>query len=276
MGKLLVLATIGFCGLLTAVPTGAASAPAGGAAISLVPDSLTFTLKEPVTARLVIKNDSSQTMAFDLGLNNQQNLRWTASSSGLDKTSQPELKLTGLGAIGRHRLQPEEEFSHSLILNEWIDFDQPGEYRIELSLTTPIEFDGGTSVAAARAGAVVTILPFDSAALSRRCQELAQNSLSRNAAVARRAVMALSFADDPLAVPYLRRVLDSSYFGKEIALEALARIGTVEAVDSLIQSLDAADEDIVAIARDQLGRLARRTGDDSLRSRIEKSLNRQR
>ncbi len=276
MRKLLPLVATGFLGLSLAASAEAASGPSGDAAISLVPDSAGFSLKEPVTVRLMIRNNSNQAMAFDLGLNDEQNLAWTATRSGLAKTVPPESPVTGIGTIGRHRLQPGEEFSQPLVLNDWIDFDQPGDYQVELSLTTPIQFDDGQSVDRARARAVLTILPFDSAALSRRCEALTQNSLSQNAAVAHRAVRFLSFVDDPLAVPYLKRILDSSFFGKETALQALAGIGNAEAVDALIESLGAGDEDIVAIARDQLGRVARRTNQEPLRGRIEKALSRKR
>jgi len=68
----------------------------------------------------------------------------------------------------------------------------------------------------------------------------------RHSEIAREAGRALSYVNDPVAVPYLRRVLKESFFGKELAIEGLVRIRNAEAVETLQSSLEIGDSELRA------------------------------
>lgn len=269
------LATFGLLTLLEAASFGASGVQGGGVSITLAPDKPSFTLKEPVTVRLVIRNNSDDSLRFDLGLNDRTNLQWACTMAGENKTKQLEPQLTGFGWPGRHQLAPSREFSVHLIMDEWIEFDVPGDYEVDVTLTSPPKFDEGGLVAETGTHATIRVLPRDLDSLRRRCQALSRDAVSHDSARAHFAARALSFVSDPEVVPYLKKVLDDSFFGRETAIEGLGKLGTSEAVDSLIAAFGGRDPEIAALARYQLSQVARTTENEELRERITKILSKQ-
>ena len=69
-------------------------------------------------------------------------------------------------------------------------------------------------------------------------------AMNVNAGEASKAAYALSYVDDPLAVPYLGRVLKESFAGKYAAISGLARIGDPEAVQLLTSYSKTADPEM--------------------------------
>lgn len=107
--------------------------------------------------------------------------------------------------------------------------------------------------------ATFQIQPFDAIRLDRRCRELSEEALGPLAKPAAEAARALAAVQNPVAVPYLAKVLRSGNFGREIAVRALASIANDEAVDALIGGLENPSEDVRLMTRDQLGRLEKRS-----------------
>ena len=65
-----------------------------------------------------------------------------------------------------------------------------------------------------------------------------------NAREASRAVFALSYVNDPIAVPYLGRVLKESIAGQYDAISGLVRVGNPEAVKILKSFSETADAEM--------------------------------
>jgi HEAT repeat protein len=76
------------------------------------------------------------------------------------------------------------------------------------------------------------------------CEELRTGAMNVNAGEASKAAVTLSYVDDPIAVPYLGRVLKESFAGKDAAISGLARIGNPEAVQILTSYSQTADPEM--------------------------------
>jgi HEAT repeat protein len=85
------------------------------------------------------------------------------------------------------------------------------------------------------------VTPRDPERLESVCEGLRKRAMNVNAWEASKVAFALSYVDDPLAVPYLGRVLEESFPGKEAAISGLARIGNPEAVQLLTSYYTKAD-----------------------------------
>ena len=84
--------------------------------------------------------------------------------------------------------------------------------------------------------------------------------------------MALGNIKDPMAVPYLERVVNSDKMVERIAIEGLGRINNREAVDALINILDSQKPEVVASAQFALSRIEAETKDPSLKQKIRRAL----
>jgi hypothetical protein len=88
------------------------------------------------------------------------------------------------------------------------------------------------------------VTPRDPKRLDSVCEGLRKGAMNVNAWEASKAALALSYVDDPIAVPYLGRVLEESFAGKEAAISGLARIGNAEAVQLLTSYSATADPEM--------------------------------
>jgi len=117
--------------------------------------------------------------------------------------------------------------------------------------------------------ATLEIGPRDQEALARGCEALASGveasgSYERSAENA----LALSYVNDPVAVPYLARSLMANKLVEPIAIEALERIGTPEAVRALGPALNMSTNHSSILAKSALARIQTRTADPEVRGEV--------
>jgi hypothetical protein len=228
-------------------------------------DSLT--LHEPVLVEFSLLNGLQDTVQADLGFNRKRNFEFAITAPDGARISAPPVDEGGLGQIGQISLQAGETYSQVLILNEWYDFDVPGNYEVEAQFTGSIHTEGNAEVQAGGPQKIrLTILPRDPRQLAEVCESLSQEAVQASSYVeARDAALALSFIQDPIAVPYLERVLREAKLMRVQAANGLARIATPGAIEILRASLNTGDSELEAIARSALGTIDRKTNDPTTR-----------
>jgi hypothetical protein len=84
----------------------------------------------------------------------------------------------------------------------------------------------------------------------------------------------LSYANDPIAVSYLDRLLSAHTLAYEKAVQGLERIGTDEAVEVLLSALNENSGDIAELATRSLGRMQGRIANPVLRETVKKAVGR--
>lgn len=181
----------------------------------------------------------------------------------------------GLSVSGTLSVQPGESYSQHLLLNEWYDFSTQGIYGIDARLIQPIlgENDvsfGGNTGRSAR----LEILPRDELALSKKCNDLASavegaSSASQEAADA---ALALRYVRDPIAVPYLLRVLRAQRLVENFAIKGLEDIANELAVKALIDGSKMEYADTALLSRSALARIRNKTRDSEIRQEIDTAM----
>jgi len=94
-----------------------------------------ITLNEPVRVTMRIRNLLNEPVKFDLGWNRTQDLALVVRGPD-GGVHTPTITPSGVGRIGRIELAPQGEYIQPLVLNDWMPFDRPGPYQIEIRFTT--------------------------------------------------------------------------------------------------------------------------------------------
>jgi len=211
--------------------------------VSFKLQSATVTLNAPVYFDLEIANESSETIALDLGHNFKSNLSFAIESpDGVIEV--PPLSSSGIGAIGRMQVEPASRYKRQYVLNEWYRFPGPGEYSIQVHLNTEITSASGSVVVPALSAPVkVTVTPQDVKSLENTSEELLNRlSNTTSAEEIANAALALSYVTDPVAVPYIKEALKRRKYSWQYLIPGLARIGSKEAKD-LLQEIEKQGDD---------------------------------
>jgi len=249
------------------------------------------TLNEPVFLVLSVDNRLSEPVSVDLGRNSDSGFR--------AKLTRPDGKVVDrlhsespdeIFVLGVESVPPLNTFAKRLLLNKWFVFDAPGRYALDVELTIPIlvnpsldaeqyvlrELDvelskpilvNGVAAPSPTAGHVeFTVRDRNLTHLTALCEEL-----QRRAAVLgpgrRDAAEALSYVNDPVAVPYLKAMLGDNA-NEDLVIDGLARIGGAAAVEALISQTDHPDLPVRTRVIGALIQIARRSEDEALKQRI--------
>ena len=129
---------------------------------------------------------------------------------------------------------------------------------------------GGNTGRSAR----LEILPRDELALSKKCNDLASavegaSSASQEAADA---ALALRYVRDPIAVPYLLRVLRAQRLVENFAIKGLEDIANELAVKALIDGSKMEYADTALLSRSALARIRNKTRDSEIRQEIDTAM----
>ncbi|HEV2386361.1 MAG TPA: hypothetical protein VGS20_03800 [Candidatus Acidoferrales bacterium] len=263
------------CAWPTLAPTG----PAGGGQVEVRfrLDRPVITLHEPVVLEFSVRNDLAQPVTLDLGPGFVG--RFRLGLVGPDGqtvqvgTSPPGDAGGGLYTLGRVTVQPGQEYRQRIVLNQWLEFRSVGMYSLAAELPRGIDLAGGVSLPPQKVRLRLEVRLRDAAALRRLCDELAARVESaQGVADASEPALELSYVDDPVAVPYLARVLAAPGLVEGVAIDGLERVGNQAAVEALIPALESKRDGVGILAREALGRLTRRTSDPALRKRIQEAL----
>jgi len=216
-----------------------------------------LTLGEPVFAVLRLRNESVKPVKVDFGRNSIGNIYLVVNGF---KASPPGLRPDGgISFPGEATLEPGTILTRRLLLGEWYDFDKVGSYGIRLVLTSnPIHIE---STVALEIGAR------DSARLAEACERVFSTAILPEAEPALLAAKALSQVSDEACIPVMVRTLKESFHAKEGAIAGLARIGTDEAIQALVEAWEELRWDQRALAFQKLWP----GGQDDLRAALVKA-----
>lgn len=246
-----------------------------GVALSLEAVKPTVTLGEPIIVVLSIRSSLQESIRVDLGKNHQQGLVFTVQDP-LGRVSEQRIPWPPEGGIyvpGEETLQAGQEYRQELLLNEWYQPKEPGTYSFCGRIEPPVADESGREIGTlAPAPLVIEVLPRDQAVLRAVCEDLEGPARSANAEVASRAARALAHVNDPVAVPFLKRVLVARGHGAYYAIEGLGRIGGRAAIEALIDSFPDLGGFERLQVRSTVARLRASITDESLRRRVDELL----
>jgi hypothetical protein len=234
-----------------------------------------ITLHQPVIVTFKVINATGTPVSLDLGYDRKGGFAFSLTGPDGVKLELPVYGIReGLSLIGTVSIQPRGTYAQTLILNEWYNFAIPGEYKLEGRLTNPIlvnngsrrEMDPGFS-------SVLEIGARDELALAKACADLAnQIDASNSYQEAADAAFALTYVNDPIAVPYLRRALFAQKLVEPVAVNGLEKIANDAAVRVLVEGLKLEFTDAADMSRWALERIRNQTPDPEIRQQIDNSL----
>lgn len=262
------------CGVLVLILCkGVAAQSGGGVTVSYMATRAELTLKEPVFIDIRVENRTPGAILLDLGANYYGGFEATVV--------RPDGRVVngggfgeGIAIPGNVTVPPMGVYSRRLLLNRWFDFDVPGPYGVDVRLTNPIR---GSDLAAlslpASGRAVIEIGQRDPARLERTCAELERAfRASRVVAEIIPSAEALSYIDDPIAFPFLERMLRTPAT-EGAAMAGLGRIADAPSVEALLaHAANASDNGTRVLVRATLQFAQARTADPAVKQRIRDAL----
>ncbi len=200
----------------------------------------------PVFFNVILQNSSSDGVRVSLGHHGKWNYDFTLVAPDGTATPIPPYRQYGPGPRGTVQLEPHQTVVKTVLFNEWHTFHNPGEYVLKLKLAVLLSSSGGVSWQKEFSdNLTIKVAPRDPDKLREICATFVAPAVSANesdGAAAAEASLALSYVVDPVAVPFLARVLkEGSPTARENAIHGLARVGNPEALEILRSSLASAD-----------------------------------
>jgi hypothetical protein len=249
----------------------------GSLRVELAAEESTYAWRAPIYAVVSVQNGPSEAIEFDFGRNSKSSFAFslTLPDGRLIDVAYPSGG-GGLSMITPRSLASGETYKQRLLLNEWYDFSAPGSYTIQLKT------DASFQTAAGRIAQplpiekiVVRIGPRDDAQVGRVCRDLLALALADGPGQERRdAADALSRIQDPVAIPYLKQIIEKGVSIQQYGIQGLGRIGNAEAIEILIANLSIRDRGLQGRVAFELITLERTTADQQLKARIRASLDR--
>lgn len=219
-------------------------------------------LHEPLYLQLTVENGLtvqkfglSERVTFNLGSNRKANLQLVINGPGDSTVTASHLREGGLLAIGEVSLEPRATYKQDVLVNEWYQFSKPGRYLIQAklvnlalktasatllsneTLSTPTAPGTLLSNQILSTPMALGIDPPDPTRLAGICQSLMQTALTSPSPVQQgEAAAALSYVQDPVAIPYLIPLAKQPLL-KETAFLGLARIADAEGLEKVLSKL---------------------------------------
>lgn len=247
--KLLRLAIVSITGYLAAFPS--SYAQQANSLVSFSLEKTTLTQHEPVIVDFHLLNLRFQRFEVDLGEERKNITVKVVDPVGVERERPPLRPKNGPTTLGNVSLKKGEDYYWYIVLNEWFLFDRPGRYKIDLHLSAPITVDGRAEYFPS-VSLFVDILPPDEDHLKRVCGQLLQRIVTpKSAADSLAATMALSYVNNPVAVPFLEKALQQSGNPSRI-ISALARFKSRDAVMVLIRALGLPNSEMRDLVRSTL------------------------
>jgi hypothetical protein len=232
-------------------------------------------LYEPIILNFVLQNDSNQNIKLDLGQNYKEGFIFTVVFPDGKVSQLPQLTRDGISTIGNVLVKPQQTYSQRILLNEWLDFDSTGSYKIEGRLAEPIKTEDGKILAInSNFNTTVNVQPENAERLKRVSAALVQSiSESDNWKENSEAALTLGYVRHPIAVPFLQKVLSSDKMVESFAIKGLERIGNEEAVQVLITIIkEKSDSELALLSKSALQRIENRSSDSGIKQKINQFL----
>jgi len=232
------------------------------------------TLHEPVVLLFEVHNGTKQPITVTVGSLTRQFYDLTLTTpSGKVFHKDPFNGQVDIVTIGDGKIivAPGADYKEPLVMNQWFPFESQGAYSLTSKLTSNIETADGDFQAESQT-AQLLINPRDPGRLAKICAELArQVETAANADAAQEPARTLSYVEDPIAVPYLARVLSTNTLTYNKAIAGLERIGNVDAVETLLSVVDN-DNDVGEQARRSLTRMQDRIAAPRLKDTVKRAV----
>jgi HEAT repeats len=237
-------------------------------------DSRQITLHEPVLINFVVKNTQPNPITFDLGSDRKESFRVTLTLPDGTQTKPQQLVIHGFARTGKIKIPPGEVFSQRLLIDEWIELPVPGIYVVRIEMIAPILSQQGQVITQGVSDNFnIQVLPRSQRALEEICKTLLDQLITSNSqGQAIEIATILSFIKDPVAIPYLERMLKSGRRVEQKAVDGLARINSPEAIEALTNLLTFQDQAVAAAAHASLSKIEFETKDQDLKERINRVL----
>ena len=207
--------------------------------LSVQPDTIRVGLHEPVFAGVTVTNTSGNAAAIDVGFQYRSLYSFSVLGPSGSRKDAPSLYLDGPDSLGPTTIAAGEAITKTLLLNDWIQFDTPGLYTIQVSLP------GIETPATVR----VEVGARDADNLRAICTRLVAESErgpDRDFDTAYMAARALSSVVDEEAIPFLTSLGKDGGLALD-AVDGLVRIATPQSLGALktVLALRSSDSDLV-------------------------------
>lgn len=216
--KLFVLFIVGLLTLSETVTTSGAQSSQSELRCTLTAKS-SFTQGEPILLRLKLENSSNEPRVVDLGYDREGAFLFRLVPPDGLSIDLPQTELRqGIALRGELTIPARESHSQQIILDNWHKFTEPGTYRLALEILHSN---------CARQELRFEITPEDLDRLKSVCNEFL-DAIEKNKnhyGNAADAAKALAQVQNPIAVPYLNKALESNPMVSSIVTPALERIG---------------------------------------------------
>jgi hypothetical protein len=188
-----------------------------------LPDRLT--LREPVVFDFAVINDLAEPISVDMGWNRIGHFAFDVRKpDGLVVSARPEPR-GGVSRLSRVTVDARQRYEHWLVLNEWLTFDQIGTYQLTIRFSGTLTNSAGRRISVNPMSHSFEVFDRDEQALRNRCAALVREAIhSDGLPEEQRAATALSFVEDPVAIPYLAELVNNDR-SLQTALDGLLRIG---------------------------------------------------
>lgn len=217
-------------------------------------------IDEPVFLDFVIKNDSDRIIEIDLGQNSRGGFLFTVVSPDGKETEIPRFIKDGISSIGKVTIRPQQMHSRRLLFNEWFKFESPGVYTIKGKLFYPVKSGEKKVKEIPDFAAVLDVKPKNLERLKMTSAILYRFALQTHGSEQKQNnARALGYVNDPVAVPYLERLLIADKMVDSIAINGLERIGgkaSVEVLNKIVRRIPLSDR--AMLSRAALKRMEKR------------------
>lgn len=230
-----------------------------------------LTTHEPVILSLVMRNDGPTRVHVDFGRDRKEGvvIEILSPSGKREYPSWP--RRSGFSRTGEFDVGIGETYTQRLILNEIYDFEASGLYDINVRASERLQRSVHLSETSFHAE--VEMEQRDQSILEKRCAGiLAEVEDSTSYERAAESALALSFVNDPIAVPYLQKLLAANKLVEPIAINGLERIATLDAVKALSGELESSDKNGSGLARAALLRIGSSSSDALVKDEIRRAL----
>src|SRR5579875_3162071 len=163
-------------------------------------------LHEPIYIEFSVHNGTRAPIHFDLGKDREGRFEFSIGEPGGKMAGPFRLPRGGPGTVGKVSLAPAGTYTQKILLNEWYQFEAPGDYKVQCKLIPAARPEPGEALTGSRSEKLyVHIGPRNTVRLEDVCRSLATTALNSSSDW-RPAVTALSYIPDLIAVPFLEEV----------------------------------------------------------------------
>jgi hypothetical protein len=198
-----------------------------GVQISYALDRAQITLHEPVIVIFKLTNSLSTSVIVDMGQNRENGFSYKLTQPDGSVADSPSYVHEGISAIGRVVVGPGQDLSQELLVNDRLQLNAPGTYKLEGHLTQQILDEQrhtlGTDPGFSQ---IVNVGPRDENQLRKTCEKLSDGiEASTSYADAARLARSLSCVTDPVAFRFSTRLFKTAAYWSQLLSPVWPELG---------------------------------------------------